>query len=189
MGEGDMTKEELVREVERLRARLAALSAGGGGGSDVAYHDAITGLYNRGAFFTLALQQFRLASRKNRPMLLLMCDVRGLARINEAQGHDAGDEVLKRVASLLKQTYREADIVARVGADEFTVLALEAAAAHENLLASRLRRRLAELRGETGKADDLRMRVGVARWDPAEPCTVKELLDRAEEHMRVDSGS
>ena len=189
MGEGDMTKDELVREVERLRARLAALSAGGGGGNDVAYHDAVTGLYNRGAFFTLALQQFRLASRKNRPMLLLMCDLKGLAHINEAEGQDAGDEALRRVAQLLKHTYREADIVARVGADEFTVLALEATAAHENLLASRLRRRLAELREETGKSDDLSMRIWVVRWDPAEPCTVKELLDKAEDHLRVDSGS
>ena len=60
MGEGEMTKEELAREVERLRARLAALSAGGGGGSEVAYHDALTGLYNRNAFFTLTLQQFRV---------------------------------------------------------------------------------------------------------------------------------
>lgn len=189
MGEEDMTKEELVREVERLRARLAALSAGGGGGSDVAYHDAVTGLYNRGAFFTLALQQFRQASRTNRPMLLLMCDLKGLARINETEGREAGDEALTRVAQLLKQTYREADIVARVGPDEFAVLALEAAAAHENLLASRLRRRLADLRDQSGKRDDLRMRIGVARWDPAEPCTVKQLLDRAEEHMCVDSGS
>lgn len=189
MGEGEMTKEELVREVERLRARLAALSAGGGGGNDVAYHDAITGLYNRGAFFTLALQQFRMASRKNRPMLLLMCDVKGLAQINEAEGEEVGDDVLRRVGQLLKQTYREADIVARVGPDEFVVLALEAAAAHENLLASRLRRRLAELRQGTGRPDDLRMRIGVARWDPGEPCTVKELLDKAEEHVRIDGGS
>jgi two-component system cell cycle response regulator len=188
VGDDEMTREELVREVERLRARLAALSAGGGGGNDVAYHDAVTGLYNRGAFFTLALQQFRLASRKSRPMLLLMCDVKGLAGINESAGREAGDDVLARVGRLLKQTYREADIVARVGADEFAVLALEAAAAHENLLASRLRRQLAEIRQESGGRDELSVRVGVARWDPAEPCTVKELLDQAENNMRVDNG-
>ena len=109
--------------------------------------------------------------------------------MNERRSRKTPHAFQFNVAQLLKQTYREADIVARVGTDEFAVLALEAAAAHENLLASRLRRRLAELRQETGKADDLRMRIGVARWDPAEPCTVKELLDKAEQHMRVDSGS
>jgi len=183
VGEGEMTKEELAREVERLRARLAALSAGGGGGSEVAYHDALTGLYNRNAFFTLTLQQFRLASRKRRSMVLLLCKVVGLEATNETRGRDAGDEMLRRAGALLKQIYRQADIVARVGPDEFAVLAIEATAAHQELLANRLHQHLAQL---TLTADELPMRVGVTRWDPAEPCTVKELMERARENTLVD---
>jgi len=80
--------------------------------------DFLTGLLNRRGFYTLAEQQGKLASRSNRAMALLYLDLDGFKNINDELGHDAGDKVLVETANILKNTFREADIIARIGGDE-----------------------------------------------------------------------
>lgn len=184
-----MSRDELVREIESLRARMAALGSGCVGGPDAVYHDPVTGLYDRGAFFTLTLQQVRLAARRQRPMLLLACDVPELEQVTETHGPEAGDSLLARTARLLRRTYREADIVARLGDGLFAVLAVDASGEHEHLLVGRLRTALAAEAERSPELPELIMRVGGARWEPEDPCSVKDLLDRAEGNMRQDAGT
>lgn len=81
--------------------------------------DPLTGLYNR-RFFEEELQ--RLDTKRNMPMSLILCDVNGLKLTNDIFGHTYGDELIKRVAGVLKESCRAEDILARWGGDEFVLL-------------------------------------------------------------------
>ncbi len=85
----------------------------------LSFHDPLTGLYNR-RFFDEELK--RLDVPRNLPLTLMMLDVNGLKLTNDAFGHQAGNELLIRVARLLQGIYRADDIIARIGGDEFVVL-------------------------------------------------------------------
>lgn len=91
----------------------------------LSFRDELTGLYNRRGFITLARQQLKIASRMNKGMLLLFADFDELKRINDIFGHKAGDRALLGVSDILKGIFRESDIIARIGGDEFVVLAVE----------------------------------------------------------------
>ena len=86
--------------------------------------DDLTGLYNRRGFFIHAEDRLKLANRIARPEVLFFADLDGLKAINDEHGHAAGDEALVATASLLRASFRESDIIARIGGDEFVVLAL-----------------------------------------------------------------
>ncbi|MET8151362.1 diguanylate cyclase [Actinoplanes sp. NPDC049668] len=94
---------QAVREQERAQAQLAFQ----------AWHDPLTGLANR------ALLNERL--HRDGPSVLLYLDLDGFKEVNDMQGHDAGDAVLKAVADRLTQAVRADDVVARIGGDEFAV--------------------------------------------------------------------
>lgn len=85
----------------------------------MSYHDQLTGVYNR-RFFE---EEFgRLSSDRYMPVSLIMADVNGLKLINDAFGHENGDELLKRMARVLSDNCRHGEIIARLGGDEFVIL-------------------------------------------------------------------
>lgn len=83
------------------------------------YHDQLTGLYNR-RFYDEELK--RLDAERNMPVSLVMADVNGLKLTNDAFGHLAGDQMLKKIADIMKRECRSDDVVARIGGDEFILL-------------------------------------------------------------------
>jgi len=83
------------------------------------FHDKLTGLYNR-SYFEEELK--RLDTRRQLPLSIIMGDLNGLKLINDAFGHMEGDVLLKKAARLLTECFREEDIIARWGGDEFAVL-------------------------------------------------------------------
>lgn len=85
----------------------------------LSFHDQLTGLYNR-RFYEEELA--RLATQRNLPLTLMIADVNGLKLTNDAFGHAAGDNLLKKLAGILKAVCRQDDIVARIGGDEFVML-------------------------------------------------------------------
>jgi diguanylate cyclase (GGDEF)-like protein len=100
--------------------------------------DPLTGLANRRAFEEL------LSRRPGRgPFAVLSVDVDGLKEVNDSQGHDAGDQLLKAVAGALRRSLRRGDVVARLGGDEFAVLSFEANMAAVELVATRMLEALA----------------------------------------------
>jgi len=103
-------------------------------------HDAMTGLYNR-FFFEAELE--RLQYSRLYPISIIMADLDGLKHINDHFGHAFGDQLLKGVAQVLKETFRAEDVVARIGGDEFVVLLTLTDEAAIQLIAGRLRENLA----------------------------------------------
>lgn len=82
-------------------------------------HDDLTGLYNR-AYFNEEMR--RLGVGRNEQVGVIVCDVDGLKLINDTMGHHAGDELLRNAGRVIKDSFREGDVVARIGGDEFAVL-------------------------------------------------------------------
>jgi two-component system cell cycle response regulator len=82
-------------------------------------HDALTGVYNR-AFFNGEIQ--RLSKGRSYPISILMIDLDGLKRVNDCHGHEAGDEYICAAASLINESLRGDEVVARIGGDEFAIL-------------------------------------------------------------------
>jgi diguanylate cyclase (GGDEF)-like protein/PAS domain S-box-containing protein len=85
----------------------------------LSYHDQLTGLYNR-RFYEEELK--RIDTARNLPLTIVMGDVNGLKLINDSFGHAKGDELLNKVAEVLKKGCRGDDIIARLGGDEFVIL-------------------------------------------------------------------
>lgn len=83
-------------------------------------HDSLTGLYNR-ACFEQEMQRLEI-SRHPVPVGIIAIDVDGLKLVNDTFGHDAGDQLLKSAASVIKSAFREEDVIARIGGDEFAIL-------------------------------------------------------------------
>jgi len=83
------------------------------------FHDKLTGLYNR-AFFEEELK--RLDTKRQLPISILMGDLNGLKLVNDAFGHEKGDELLKSIAEVLRKSCRKEDIIARWGGDEFVII-------------------------------------------------------------------
>ncbi len=83
----------------------------------LAITDDLTGFFNRRGFLAAASQQLKLAQRDHLNVLLLFCDVDNLKAINDSFGHQEGDLVLVRAADALEETYRDSDLLARLGGD------------------------------------------------------------------------
>ena len=91
---------------------------------EMSIRDPLTGLYNRRGLFTLVEQQLKnIARTKGSLMTLTFIDIDDMKSINDTLGHDAGDKALIDTANILRQILREADIIARIGGDEFAIIA------------------------------------------------------------------
>lgn len=101
--------------------------------------DGLTGLVNHRCFQQQLEREFTRAKRHGRPMSLIMFDLDGFKLVNDIHGHDAGDRVLRVVGRALQRGRRSSDIPARIGGDEFALVAPETSADEALLLAERIR--------------------------------------------------
>lgn len=150
--------------------------------SNLALKDELTGLYNRRGFLALADRQLKLARRSGRSLLLFFIDLDGLKEINDVFGHTEGDAALRRTAEALHATFRDSDVVARFGGDEFAALAIEASGQSE----ASIRERLTEYLSSVGRKDvhhKYSLSLGTARFDPWNPVSIRELIAEADRAM------
>ncbi len=148
----------------------------------LAITDALTGLFNRRGFIALVEQQLKTANRIQKKLILFYIDLDGMKAVNDLWGHEEGDQLLVSAANILKQTFRESDILARLGGDEFTVLAADADNIPEIALA-RLHDRLRQHNALPDLRYEISMSIGTAVYDPSTPCTIDELMSRADAMM------
>jgi diguanylate cyclase (GGDEF)-like protein/PAS domain S-box-containing protein len=146
--------------------------------------DDLTGLNNRRAFLTLAQHQLALSRRNGTALILLFIDVDGMKEINDSLGHTQGDRALIDAATVLTRTFRESDLVARVGGDEFCVLLTNVNGHSDELPAiSRLREAVNRYRAESSRPYVLSLSVGASRFDPKGQQSLGELIDLADRSM------
>jgi diguanylate cyclase (GGDEF)-like protein/PAS domain S-box-containing protein len=151
--------------------------------------DQLTNLYNRRGFMTLAEQQIRGANRAKKRLLLAFIDVDDMKSINDTLGHEEGDRALIETADVLRQTFRESDILARIGGDEFAVLAVDATDMNPAIFAVRLETNINSLNANASRPYKLAMSWGTAIYDPESPISLDQLMSIADELMYAQKKS
>ena len=150
--------------------------------------DDLTGLHNRRGFLALAGQQLKQGHRNIQELLLFSVDVDNLKTINDSFGHQEGDTALMHIAAALRRTFRNSDIVARFGGDEFCALALDASIENERAILDRLKDNLKNANGQNSRYT-LAVSVGTARFNPRRPVTLEQLMEQADQAMyRIKKG-
>jgi diguanylate cyclase (GGDEF)-like protein/PAS domain S-box-containing protein len=147
----------------------------------ISIRDDLTGLYNRRAFFTLAEQQLRSASKTKERHTLFFAELDHTKQINDTLGHKEGDAALVGVAGILKDTFRETDIMGRIGGDEFAVLA--SGVEDASRLAVSLQANVESFNKRDGHSWPLSLSVGTAPCESEEFSSLEALISQADSVM------
>ncbi len=121
-------------------------------------------------------------NRSGRSLLLFFIDVNGLKEINDVFGHAEGDAALKCTAEALETTFRDSDLLARFGGDEFAALAIEASGQSEAAIRDRLTEYLNSKRRKDSNYE-FSVSLGTARFDPWNSASLRELIAEADRAM------
>jgi diguanylate cyclase (GGDEF)-like protein len=120
-------------------------------------------------------------------MALLYIDIDGLKTINDELGHREGDRALIDFADILKNAFRESDIIARIGGDEFVVFLTEPYGPDiEKVVVKHLRDRLDDFNVQSGREYELILSIGMAIYDQEHLCSIEELLRISDSRMFKD---
>jgi diguanylate cyclase (GGDEF)-like protein/PAS domain S-box-containing protein len=150
---------------------------------ELSLEDELTGLTNRRGFKMLASQLISMANRMELNTVLFYMDMDRLKEINDNLGHAVGDQVLKDAASILKNTFRSSDIVARIGGDEFVILAVESINNSRETMLARLQEQLAIHNKQLNKNYRLSFSIGLACHEWKNPRPMDALLEEADKAM------
>ncbi|PHK96490.1 diguanylate cyclase [Pseudoroseomonas rhizosphaerae] len=155
-----------------------------GEASYLATHDTLTGLSNRQAFQDRLGQALLSAQREGRSVAMLIVDIDSFKEVNDAQGHAAGDMLLREVARRMGQGMRASDTLARIGGDEFAIIQ---AAENQPQAAAGLARRLLALMEEPvmleGQPCQVRLSIGIALSRAGQPTDPAQLAHDADMAM------
>jgi diguanylate cyclase (GGDEF)-like protein len=130
----------------------------------------------------LVEQHLRLSKRGGPASLLLCIDLDYFKTVNDVHGHAEGDAALRRVASILHTAFRDSDIIARFGGDEFIVFALDCGEFREHLLA-RVQAAVDANNAAAGRPYSLSLSIGTARFDPLAPVLLDDLIAEADANL------
>lgn len=149
----------------------------------LAISDPLTGLANYRQMVEALESEIKRFNRTERPFIMLLIDVDGLKKINDAHGHLAGSRALCRLADMLRLHSREMDTAARYGGDEFVLILPETDADAARLVAQRISKRLAE----DGEEPKLTVSIGTAIC-PDDGETIHEILNAADRDLYREKG-
>ena len=121
----------------------------------------LTGLHNRRGFVSLAEQHLKLTARQRVRSTLIFIDVDNLKYINDNFGHREGDYALQQIAGLLRECFRQSDIIGRLGGDEFCVLLSHMSEMAEFLVRERLSQLLVRNNQNSGRTYSLSVSLGI----------------------------
>jgi diguanylate cyclase (GGDEF)-like protein len=176
--DGERLARALRHAIERNRLHAALL--------DLALVDELTGLYNRRGFLNLATRDLRVARRGDETLLVSFADLDDLKQVNDTSGHAVGDRALRDTAAILRQTFRDSDLVARIGGDEYAVLVRHAGPESAAVLAERLKRHVREFNRRAARPYQLSISLGFAAHKASTLGSVAGLLDRADRALYRD---
>jgi diguanylate cyclase (GGDEF)-like protein len=148
--------------------------------------DELTGLYNRRGFSTLASQHLKLARRTGQSFLIVFADLDDLKNINDTFGHAEGDAVLIATANILRRTFRESDIVARYGGDEFLVLVTDAAYEDKDKIYKRINQYVDEVNESKLMNCTISVSLGVVPFEPNRDLNLENLVAEADKALYLD---
>lgn len=145
--------------------------------------DALTGLYNRRGFVILAEHLLKMTDRLKRGIYMLYADLDNLKMINDTFGHMEGDQALIDTARILEVTYRNSDVIARIGGDEFVVIPVGFGGDNVELIQDRLQKSIDAHNAKKDGMYDLSLSTGIAYYDFENPCSLHDLLLQCDKCM------
>jgi diguanylate cyclase (GGDEF)-like protein len=152
--------------------------------SEISARDSLTGLYNRWYVMEKIDSEMNRALRHGSPMSVLMLDLDHFKKVNDSFGHGVGDEVLKVVGQVLRESCRVYDVAGRYGGEEFCVVLPETRVGNTKQVAERIRSRLASTELPVGSSSiTVTASIGVAGMDSVSDegvVSAAALLDRAD---------
>jgi diguanylate cyclase (GGDEF)-like protein len=157
--------------------------------TELAHTDSLTGLANRRWLLELLEREFLRARRYRRPLSLIYLDLDGFKDVNDAFGHLFGDGLLRSAARSMQAVLRAADLLARIGGDEFAVLLPETDLVGAENVAGKLRRALQSTTRPYGTAlPPLTFSAGICQMQEADR-TIDDLILRADEAQYLAKGA
>jgi diguanylate cyclase (GGDEF)-like protein len=184
--EGEARYQELEQRMLSLQRENLDLVVRNRSLSEVSSRDTLTGLYNRWYVIEKIDSELNRALRHGSPMSVLMLDIDHFKRVNDTWGHGAGDEVLKSVGKLLRESCRVYDVPGRYGGEEFCIVLPETKPGNTTVVAERIRSRLEKTElncGDTSIA--VTASIGIAglscneQEDVLSPAALIDRADRA----------
>jgi diguanylate cyclase (GGDEF)-like protein len=145
--------------------------------------DELTGLYNLHTFLSMIEQQLKTAGREKKEILIIYAGVDGMQLINDVHGPEEGDQILIDAASILRKTFREADVLARSGADEFVVSTLVSSKNTEAMIMSRFKENIDAYNEDKTGFHRLSLSIGNAFYNHEKNVSIHDALSRADEKM------
>lgn len=171
----------LEREIqERLKAEAEI--------RQLSLTDELTGLYNRRGFFFLANQQLKIAKHTKVFFYLLFIDLDGLKQVNDSFGHEIGDKMIVATAEILKQSFRDSDIIARLGGDEFALF-ISSRLGDGDAFYFRLQSSIGEFNHDHSNSYKLSMSIGIKQCSLNEHTSLEQCLEEADKLMYHDKRS
>jgi len=153
---------------------------------ELSLRDSLTSLYNRRGFVTLAEQKLKDANREKKSLRLIFIDCDDLKWINDTLGHSEGDNALVDTADVLEQTFRESDVISRLGGDEYAVLTTHSTDIETDIISKRIQLNVDAINAQPSRPYKLSMSWGVAIYDPNCPVSLDELMSQADKLMYIN---
>ena len=183
LDEAHLHKTEMLGKNKQLETEIAERKRAEEEMRQLSIIDELTGLNNRRGFLILAKQHIKIADRLKKGVALIYADMDDMKWINDTFGHKEGDRALIDIANILKSTFRASDIVARWGGDEFVGLILESTERAGEEVRGHLQEKLNVHNLEGARPFQLSISFGMTRYNPENPCTLEELLERGDRLM------
>jgi len=166
----------LLRDLARMAEQeLAAVQ--------LATMDELTMLSNRRGFEALSQHALGLCNRLEKPASMLFFDLNLFKQINDRFGHAEGDHALTRFAQILKDTFRESDVLGRLGGDEFAVLLTTTSLEASDEILDRLSQHVEKYNRESQRGYDILYSVGTVQYDSSRHSNVPDLMAEADTLM------
>jgi diguanylate cyclase (GGDEF)-like protein len=180
---GQLQREHLQLLANKLYEKVSELEDANTRLRNLTLVDGLTGLNNRRGFMILATNLLKFARREGYSSSLIYIDLDSLKSINDTFGHAGGNAALIGFARILGRTFRESDIIGRMGGDEFVILIVDASGSDLASMQDLLQRNVDDYNAEVESRQGLSFSMGSITLLPDSISTMEEFLSRADEAM------
>lgn len=169
-------QKQLEQSIEKFKESNTMLS-------EISRSDELTGLYNRRGFLEHAHAAITSKRNRGKRALVVYADMDNLKMINDTYGHDEGDFALREIAAILKDTFRNTDIVARFGGDEFVAFAMMGLDNYEDIMKRRIEEITVRHNETCHKPYPIEMSTGICEFICGRDVDIDEILDIADKRL------
>ena len=186
LSKDSLSQETLVNTIDATLDKWARLQQARASKEELerlANFDSLTGLHNRQAILGKLCELINRAKRYKEDFTLIMLDIDHFKRVNDRYGHLTGDEVLEKIATLIRLNIRDTDVAGRYGGEEFIIILPQADLSSARVLAERIRSIIesAEMKDSAGNVFAITISQGLSGWEPGEDA--HSLISRADEAL------